>query len=423
MDTRMRTTGLVALLVLLGCGGGGGDGEATDAGQAPRDAGQDAGDRDAGTDAGDRDAGTDAGDPCGVLPRRIEEDTTVGPGCVRVNRTEVRDGSTLTVAPDTELLFAAAGYLNVSGTSALVAIGTEAEPIVLTSEAASPLAGDWQCVRIGDGAAASEIRHAVLEYGGAPCDATGADFEAMLDVHAGVRAIENVTFRHSSTHAVMVQREAALRGFRNNTFADNGQASILVSGAQLVSIGAPNTFEDANDRIEVDPTFHLQSNGTIRSQDVPYRVLGKLHVTGGAEVTVEAGTVVEMTGSTLEVFTANMIVAGTAEAPVTFTSAASSPVAGDWGCIWYTVPSGTPRVDHAIFEYAGSGAGCSGANYEAAVVVPGSGAMITNTTFRHVRGVGILSQGDCNTTQWCTNAFEDTEGPLVCHFDTPTSCP
>jgi hypothetical protein len=172
----------------------------------------------------------------------------------------------------------------------------------------------------------------------------------------------------------------------------------------------------------VDTTYSLGSTGTWLGQPVPFRIVGSLAFRDQAEVTIGAGAVLEFTGSSLDVFNSTLIVAGTAEAPVTFTSSQASPVAGDWGCIVFSSVTGVPRFDYAVIEYAGSGSGCSGANYETALRVPAT-AVITNSTFRHIAGSAISSSNDCDEA-WCDNKFDDVEtGPLLCtSSDTPNDC-
>jgi hypothetical protein len=125
----------------------------------------------------------------------------------------------------------------------------------------------------------------------------------------------------------------------------------------------------------------------------------------------------------MDVFNANLIVAGTATAPVTFSSSFDNPAAGDWGCLFFSSPTGTPRFDYAVFEYAGNGQGCTGANYEGALLVPAS-AIVRNSTFRNIDGFAIQS-AECNVGDWCENSFESVSvGPLSC--DSPaevTACP
>jgi hypothetical protein len=82
--------------------------------------------------------------------------------------------ATLTIEPGVELRFQSGGVLTVqqlavdeAATGALVAVGTADDPIVMTSAAASPAAGDWLGVHFGGVlAGASRMQHVRVEYAG-----------------------------------------------------------------------------------------------------------------------------------------------------------------------------------------------------------------------------------------------------------------
>jgi hypothetical protein len=380
----------------------------------------------AGTAGEDGEGGAGGADPMGcadaeTLPNAVDEDMEVGPGCVHINRTRVTGGAVLTIAPGTTVEMAAAGFLAIES-SALVSIGTEDDPIVFTSEANSPQAGDWQCVHVDSASSATEIRYTTFEYGGARCSATGAGYEGMLTLAGAARAVSNSTFRHSVTHGVLFRSGGAVRNFDDNSFSDNELPSIRIAAPELLALGEGLEFADADDFIEIDTTFALDSTGTWLAQPVPFRAVGKMNIHGQAEVTIAAGNVIELNGSSLEVFNANLIVAGTSDEPVVFTSTQANPLAGDWGCIYFSSVTGTPRIENAIIEYAGNGAGCGGGNNETALEVP-EAAVINDSTFRDIAGVAIHTSGTCNTADWCTNTFESVdEGPIGCS-GTPTACP
>lgn len=200
-----------------------------------------------------------------------------------------------------------------------------------------------------------------------------------------------------------IQNKAGVRGFQNNRFArngKNGEASLWVAQNEIVTLGTPNSFEDTDDFIRVDTTFSAEQSGTWQAQAVPFRAAG-LRISGESQVTIAAGTRIELTGGTVEVFNANMITQGTAAAPVVFTSANAMPLKGDWGCIWYSSVEGTPSLSNTVIEYGGSGDGCSGANYKVALVVPNS-AQLAGVTIRNIAGAGIRTGVACDMlTAWC----------------------
>jgi hypothetical protein len=93
--------------------------------------------------------------------------------------------ATLTIDPGVTLRFTPQGVtgtsrIQVRGVStgvpqgALVAAGTTAQPIVFTSSAATPAAGDWQGLEFrGAVDPSTRIDHAVIEYAGGPSFAVG----------------------------------------------------------------------------------------------------------------------------------------------------------------------------------------------------------------------------------------------------------
>jgi len=335
-----------------------------------------------------------------------------------MERTTVVD-ATLTLEPDTEVLVAPGGYLHVTGSGALVAIGTEDAPIVFTSEAADPLAGDWECISLEAQASASELSHVRLEYGGATCSTNGAGNRATLQVFTGARNLSNLTITDSASSALLFAGD--VRGFSNNTFARNAEPSILLRAPNLIALTGPHTFEDADDFILVETGSRLSTSGTWNAQGVPYRLDGTLEVRLGADVTVEAGTTIQLQGS-IDVFEGSFNTMGTAEAPVLLTSAHDSPIAGDWGCVF----GDAGRFSHTTFEYGG--AGCGGMDSKS-LLLANDQTMIDNCTFRESAGSAIHGYfaSDAVCPSWCdTNTFEAIATTAIdCGSTTPSpvACP
>jgi hypothetical protein len=351
-------------------------------------------------------------DAAEVLPPAITEAVTYGPGCVRIDNTEVNDAGALTFAPGTRVEFLPGGFLSIGrygGSATLSAVGTEAEPITFTSSNPNPRAGDWQCIHLdGDG---SELDHVVVEYGGAACGATGAGREGMVQVYGSPRGITHSALRDSSTVAVQLGGTPTL--FQNNTFERNTLAPIRASANSLTSIGTPNTF-DAGDVILVESAL-VTRTGTWANHGIPYRFLAGFGAQGA--ITVAAGVEIQMTDGSLDVATFDLL--GTEAEPVVITSAQAEPRAGDWGCI---VSPAALRIEHAIIEYAGSGQGCTGANYAVALAVS-EGTTITDTVFRNISGAAFRVPGCDDVSAWCANTFEGiAEGPILCGNEA-TACP
>jgi hypothetical protein len=356
---------------------------------------------------------------CGTIPRVVDADLTVGPGCVDVEEYVTISSGTLTIAPGTTVRMAPGTGISFDGgyTSAIVAIGTEDAPIVFTSASDNPMPGDWARLRIPTAASNSELRNVTLEYGGAtPEGSEPSDLDALVIVNAGMRAVSNCTFRHSASRGVTLEKSGTVREFANNTFESNAKRSLFVHPNQLLNLGQGHQFLDADDAIDVQSGEALSFSGTWSGQPVPFVLDGGLDINNHAVVTLGPGATVALTGGSIEVFNSSLDIAGTEEQPVSFTSANPNPMPGDWGCLYYYLADSAGRIEHAVFEYAGSGDGCTGGEYETALLVD-AGSQISGSTFRNGLGVGIQTSGECGA-DWCDNTFSDLErGPMMCTLD------
>jgi hypothetical protein len=357
------------------------------------------------------------------LPEVIDSDFTASAGCWLMGPTSVQEGATLTIEAGTTIAVEADGFLDVgpyNGPEALVAVGTEADPIRFTSVSASPLPGDWQCVRIGEGATASELAYVSMAYGGAPCDYNGAGNTGELIVEAELRGVTNSEFTDSLTHGVRLHQPP--RAFDDNRFAGNGEASIYSRRNAVLGLGTGLTFDDADDHIRV-AEFTLNATGTWLGQPVPFVLEGGFELGSGGDVTLDQGLELRLDGGSFAVFDAALDVAGDPTNPVVFTSAEATPMPGDWGCLSYDAPRSTPSIANAVFQFGGGGQGCTGADYEALLNVP-EGTPITGSVFRDSAGGGIRSV-TCDTDGWCLNDFgENGGGDPMCGFDqAPVDCP
>jgi hypothetical protein len=403
-------------------GGGGEAGASVGAGGEPGSVGAGGEPASAGATG---EAGAGGGASCTELPELITEDLDVGPGCVTMYRTSIDENATLTIAPGTTVRVESGGFLNVGvygDASALVAKGTEDEPIVFTSAAESPAAGDWECIRVEHGSAATELSYVDIDYAGSPCHADGAGIEGSLQIKSPAR-VDHVNVSHSSSHGIYIMADGAVRKFEDLSFADNDRESLKVSAKQLVKLGTNLSFADEDERILIDNQFPLSTSGTVLAQPVPFLLEGTLSIDDEAQVVFDAGLELRIDGGSVQVFNADLDIAGTAAAPVRLTSAAESPAAGDWGCLFYDAAQGTASIEHAVFEYGGNGVGCTGASYKAMLFVPPS-ASISDVTFAHSDDAAIIwsCSDDPIPAGWCDNTFTDVTTPVDCTFGGPVSC-
>src|SRR5690606_19895579 len=101
----------------------------------------------------------------------------------------------------------------------------------------------------------------------------------------------------------------------------------------------------------------IQGNITLNA-NTEYLLTGALTVEEGYTLTIEPGTTVKAQAGGTDVFLAvkqgaKINAAGTASAPITFTSAATNPAAGDWGGIMIIGKAQTNLGAEAMTEVAG----------------------------------------------------------------------
>lgn len=155
---------------------------------------------------------------------------------------------------------------------------------------------------------------------------------------------------------------------------------------------------------------NIATNTTWSLTNSPYVVTNDISVGSNAILTIEPGVVVKINGAksiTVGNGSLGAINArGTAALPITFTSAAATPAAGDWGNIYFGAQTNTSLsvIDNVIVEYAGYYT----SSYALSLSAP---IQITNSIIRKNKHEGVYIQGASATV---TNSrFENNAGYAV----------
>ena len=166
-------------------------------------------------------------------------------------------------------------------------------------------------------------------------------------------------------------------------------------------------------KILIMAPFILETDETIPERGVPYQMVGEFIMRPASatptKLTIEPGVTLAFGGKDFTAATGmvlgdddkplQLIANGTAEKPITLTSGAESPAAGDWSGLWWDVaPSSGNVLRHVTFEYAGGesatkGFGCGPADNDALLFLgwAPSDAFIEDSTFRDSAAGGIVS--------------------------------
>jgi len=321
----------------------------------------------------------------------------------------VRGGSTMTVAPGTEMRFAPNQRFRVStGTEPgiLVAAGTPAAPIRMIGNA-----GTWAGIQLGGlaqpGTVLRNVR--VEEFSAAVSGGLQVDDPSIPGDRVAI--VENCLFRSSDPGSVGVylSGRAALSSFESDVIDVEGVSIDAALPGFSDLLRTSNRYE-APLRVRSS-----SSNGTnmVWSRPVasdgstqPIRPSGNLSVTNGS-LRIEAGNRIEMPlAGQLGMTDSQLVIDGTSSAPVVF-----EPVAGAayWNRIRLrgTGSSGVSRIAYAMLGSAGSDPALTEATDRAAIVVEASAGVpatpaVTNTVVANSNGYGMTFAnethcgGECN---------------------------
>ncbi|MFZ1983122.1 MAG: right-handed parallel beta-helix repeat-containing protein, partial [Desulfatitalea sp.] len=167
--------------------------------------------------------------------------------------------TTLTISPGAVLKFNQGRYLNIGAASgspgALIAQGTAANPILFTSNQATPTAGYWNQIKFDDTAndGSTFLSHCVFEYG-------GSGSQGMLNLSNAKPTIAYCNLRYSSHAGINVTGSGSTGATINcNTFSNNLYGLYVSNALPLIQ---QNNF-NAN----TNYGLYYSSAGTLNAED------------------------------------------------------------------------------------------------------------------------------------------------------------
>jgi hypothetical protein len=325
----------------------------------------------------------------------------------------------LTLSPGTVMRFASGMGLVVGRYAAggLVAEGTALLPITMTSNQASPGAGDWSGILLdGNTANGTKLAYATVDYCG---DADSACI--VIDrVKSDRVTVDHVVINHvgGTADGISAVGDDVRAKITNMTFPAGaiqaGNFAISVNAPSFAAIG-PSVFNTASIAITggtlatgpvnwADPgtTLVVQKDLIVEGATTPVLTIGK-----GMTLKFVAGT-----GVVVGRYNAGkLVIAGAADAHVTLTSVAATPAAGDWDGVLID-NKGQGDISFADISYGGA-AGGAGLYIDGAQPT----VKVANTTLSNSAGYGLHM--DCTapkvtvepTVTYATNADGDTNCP------------
>lgn len=301
--------------------------------------------------------------------------------------------ATLTIEPGAVFKFNADGKLSLgySGSTTLVANGTETENIVFTSSAPVPAAGAWQGIAFWwNTLASSSMSYCEVNFAGK--SSTGA-----LNAVDASFALNNCKIHNSSAIGIVMSGDSYFTSMSNNIVQNIASHALQMDSERLGTIGLNNTFT-CNTGYGINVTDgDVTATSTWGKQTVPYYI--NVGVNINANLTIEAGTVM-LFGADGQIdigysSNAQVTAIGTLTEPIIFSSSAASPAAGAWYGIqlwWNNLPN--TKFDYCEFNFAGKGSDLR----RSAVHATGTSFIASNSKFQSSSGWGIYLDKNCSVT-------------------------
>ena len=323
------------------------------------------------------------------------------------------DNATLTIQPGTTVKFKDGAQINIGYSetgSALIANGTAASPILFTSYASTPTAGDWDGIFFENGTAStSSLQFCKFEYGGGYSSSYGT-----INLDDCKISMDNCIVTNSDNYGLTVNSDAEFNSFTNNIVNNTASHLMRMYPSNVHTIGAGNVFTAINSSLGIlveGGTFD-NSEETWLAQTVSYIIDGTMNVqsNSGSILNIQEGTTIAFTGgSQINVgYTSSTYgtikAIGTSSNPITFTSSAVSKSAGDWDAIFLEDGTSTDtKFDYCKFEYGGGYSSSYGM-----VNLDNCKAAFNNCTFSNNDNYGIYADGGSSFVSFESNTFESS---------------
>ena len=223
----------------------------------------------------------------------ITEDRTLeaGPLYIVTRRVSVRDGAQLTIEPGVRVEFQADAGLFIDGNaSSLVAVGTSADPIVMTGEQQQP--GFWRGVGIQSNNIQNEMTWVEIGHGGGS-EWTFISEAANIGLESDSRlTLTNSTVKNSDAYGLHGDKSVNLSGFADNTFENNAEAAANITLPTAEALDGNSSFAGNTDA----PYVRLYAQNVIDdmtlpslAEGTPYQVHGRSVVRESSMLTIEEG--------------------------------------------------------------------------------------------------------------------------------------
>ena len=305
----------------------------------------------------------------------------------------------LTIEPGCSIYVNGNYQINIYG--ALDATGTAQSPIIFTSGQGTPAKGDWKGLNFNASDAGTTLSYVTINFAG----------NSSLNCAVYFYSSANASFSHCNI--MNSSKKGIYISGSNPTFSDCTISYCDEYGAEIVS-GSPSfsscTFSNCSsfpistipDQVKNLSSLTLTSNtnneikiasGTL-SADATWSFVGSYYIAGdlsvNANLTLTEGQTFKFNNCKMNIY-GTLNADGTSSSPITFTSAAASPAAGDWGGLYFYQPDNACLLDYCNISYGGKTSSLAAPVY---LNASGTNVTISNCNITNSYGSGIY----CNSS-------------------------
>ena len=349
----------------------------------------------------------------------ITEDRTFTSDVTYIVTRSIDIEAILTIEPGTTILFEPDTDLQVRGTAAaLVADGTEEDPILFTSTVEQP--GAWNGIYVRSSTNQNNVLNWVtVEYGGGEDFFRAGSGNVIVGRDESSIDITNSTLRQSESYGLRVKSNSDVPTFENNTITENEDAPVNMSANHVHRLDAGSSFT-GNDSdyiwVRSGGSHTINDNDvTWENLDVDYRIRGgnAVEIQNNVTLTIEPGATLEFeSDSYIELREQGGLVAdGTEADPIVFTG--TTEQAGWWNGIYVRETTNPEnKLNWVTVEYGGGEDFFRAGSANVIVGRDDSSIDITDSTIKHSGsdGLWVKSNSTVNDDACDVNTFENNSG-------------
>ncbi|SDB90612.1 hypothetical protein [Williamwhitmania taraxaci] len=272
----------------------------------------------------------------------------------------VRVNGSLTMEAGSVYKFSSSGAIEFGGNNntTVIAEGTPTNPITFTSAATSPTAGNWIGLYFGDKTQPNTaMRYCIVEYAGKD--------NASIIVEGSSIAMTNCTIRNGNNYGIDLAYSGLVGqfvAFTNNIISNIASHPINIYAEAIYTLGINNAITAGTGfgiRVDNDHSATNFQNRTWEKQIVPFYmeeglyVYGSLTIKGGNTFLFNRQGLFFTVGTYSGGIVSTLKLEGTASDPIKFSSAAASPVAGNWSGILFLGSASACSMSYTTVEYGG----------------------------------------------------------------------